>query len=368
MGKLLTDALNIRTEIAKWLLKERLPDWDLALVVATEIHSATEGLWFGVDEDHPLYNLQSAMVANDGLKSTYKAADRLVGNLVDSFPDAQIIIFSLGGMGPNQADIPGMVLLPELLYRKKFNKPLFEARKVWEYAINGIATLSSNESWAKEIKKQYAIQKQHPDHSDNYLQQIKNYIFNKLTKHGKQKSERDSKYHSLSLNWMPAMYYSSYWKDMDVFALPSFNTGRIRINLKGRERSGKIPLKRYYQFVENLKKYLLKCQSSDGGSIIKHIDTTVCKNPLELDPSDADLIIEWDGINQVIHHPETGTIGPVPYRRTGGHFEKSGITYIYNTNLSNGYHGLRSAYDIIPTIITLMGESIPPGLSGISLF
>ena len=367
MGKLLSDAADVRTQATRWLLKERLPDWDLALVVATEIHSATEGLWFGVDEEHPLNRLESAMAAKDGLRSVYKAVDHLVGNLVEIFPDAQIIIFSLGGMGPNRADIPGMILLPELLYRKSFRKPLLEPRKDWEYTNNGIANLMSDESWSEAIEKQYAVKEKVPDYCNNFPEKIKNSFLRKIIKHRKHESKPESKYYNLSLNWMPAMYYSPYWKYMDAFALPSFNAGRIRINLKGRERNGRIPIKRYYQFVENLKEYLLHCQTSNGESVIRSIDTTNCINPLELDPSDADLIVDWNGINQEIFHPETGAIGPVPFRRTGGHLEKSGITYIYNTNTPDGYYGLRSAYDIVPTIFTMMEESIPPAICGTSL-
>ena len=367
MGELLTDALKVRTKAASWLLKERLPDWELAMVVATEIHSATEGLWFGVDEEHPLNKLESAMEAKEGLRSVYKAADRLVGNLVEIFPDAQIIIFSLGGMGPNRADIPGMILLPELLYRKRFKKPFLEPRKDWNNANNDIASLKPNESWSEAIEKQYAVKDMFPNYRNNWPNRIKDHIFEKMIKFRKQENKPERKFYSLSLNWMPAMYYSPCWKYMDAFALPSFNTGRIRINLKGRERKGRIPVKQYYHFVENLKEYLMNCQTLDGNPVIQSIFTTDCADPMELDTSDADLMIDWKGINQGIFHPETGTIGPVPFRRTGGHLEKSGITYIYNTNTPDGYYGLRSAYDIVPTIFTMMEESIPTAICGTSL-
>ena len=33
----------------RWLATERLPDWDLFLAVAGEVHGAIEGLWHGVD-------------------------------------------------------------------------------------------------------------------------------------------------------------------------------------------------------------------------------------------------------------------------------------------------------------------------------
>ena len=48
-GMALTRAVEIRSAAARWLLSEKLPDWDLAVIVVSEAHSATEPLWHGVD-------------------------------------------------------------------------------------------------------------------------------------------------------------------------------------------------------------------------------------------------------------------------------------------------------------------------------
>src|SRR5207253_6969262 len=45
LGCALAHAAEVRAEAATWLLGERLPDWDLAMVVVSEPHSATEALW-----------------------------------------------------------------------------------------------------------------------------------------------------------------------------------------------------------------------------------------------------------------------------------------------------------------------------------
>ncbi len=60
MGQLLAESVAQRALAARWLLGERLPDWDLALVVVSEAHSAIEGLWHGIDPNHPLHQLPSA--------------------------------------------------------------------------------------------------------------------------------------------------------------------------------------------------------------------------------------------------------------------------------------------------------------------
>jgi hypothetical protein len=45
------------------------------------------------------------------------------------------------GMGENRSDVPGMVLLPELLYRHAFSRPFFEQQNSWTRAANGLPIL-----------------------------------------------------------------------------------------------------------------------------------------------------------------------------------------------------------------------------------
>ena len=68
MGDALVRAVDVRAAVGSWLLAERLPEWDLALVVVSELHSALEGLWHGVDPSHPLHALPSAGPARDGVE------------------------------------------------------------------------------------------------------------------------------------------------------------------------------------------------------------------------------------------------------------------------------------------------------------
>ena len=60
MGAALVRGLGARREAARWLLAERIADWDLAIVVAGEPHSAAEAFWHGIDPTHPLHGHPSA--------------------------------------------------------------------------------------------------------------------------------------------------------------------------------------------------------------------------------------------------------------------------------------------------------------------
>ena len=63
--------------------------------------------------------------------SVYRAVDRLIGALADEFPDVTMVVFSMGGMGPNTSDVPSMLMLPELAYRHAFGRPLFRQPGAW---------------------------------------------------------------------------------------------------------------------------------------------------------------------------------------------------------------------------------------------
>src|SRR5262245_50518169 len=131
MRHALAQAVALRARAARWLLCERLQDWDLWIVVVSEPHSAIEGLWHGVDETHPLYRLPSATAARDGLIAVYRAVDQLVAELTTAFADDAIVVFSMGGMGPNRSDVESMALLPELLYRNAFRRPHLRQADAW---------------------------------------------------------------------------------------------------------------------------------------------------------------------------------------------------------------------------------------------
>ena len=106
-----------------------------------------QGLWHGVDRHHPLYKHPSAAEAARGLIALHRALDRMVGDLVQDAGDAAVVAFTMGGMGPNHSDVQSMVLLPELLYRHAFGRPLLTVPSAWTRAPNEPPLLGEDESW-----------------------------------------------------------------------------------------------------------------------------------------------------------------------------------------------------------------------------
>src|SRR5262249_27352165 len=149
MGEALTRGLDVRTRAARWVATERLPDWDLFLAVEGEAHGAMEGLWHGVDPAHPLHAHASAPAAGRALTEVHRAVDRLVGDLASAAPDAAIVAFTMGGMGPNHSDVQSMVLLSELLYRHAFGQPLLAVPRPWAAAPGSLPDLDGAEDWSR---------------------------------------------------------------------------------------------------------------------------------------------------------------------------------------------------------------------------
>jgi predicted AlkP superfamily phosphohydrolase/phosphomutase len=359
MADALVRAVDARTEVSHWLLAERLPEWDLALVVASEPHSALEALWHGIDPGHPLHGLPSAGAARDGVLGVYEAVDRLVGELGRAFPDVQLVVFSMHGMGPNRSDLQSMLLLPELLHRQRFGSPCFVPRSDW-VTSDGVPRLGADERWSTAILACLSGVEDGPG------ERLRHRARRALARLGSRARSREPAGQRLA--WMPAAHYRRFWSGMEAFALPSFYDGRVRINLAGRERAGRVAARDYAAECDRVADLVSECRDARSGEpVVSRIERPVHGDPLRAGPTAADLIFTWRGAPNAFQHPRLGLIGPAPYRRTGGHTGGLGLAYLSSPHVSPGEYGVRSAFDVVPTLLALCGAEAPEGISGESL-
>lgn len=336
MADALIAAVEARARIGLWLLKERLPEWDLGLLVVSEFHSAIEALWHGWDEAHPLHNLPSAAPARAGIVGVYEAFDRMLGAYRAALPEVELVLFSMHGMGANDSDVPTMLLLPELLYRWNFGAPLYRRRDDWAVAPGASPMLGPKESWSRAVRNCIPI------------------AFDP--------AER------CKIDWMPASLYRRFWPEMRAFALPSYYDGRLRINLKGREAHGLVDPAEYAATLDEICALLDACRNPrDGAPVVRGLQRQVADDPLKADPTQADLVVLWQGAPLAFFHESLGLIGPAPYRRTGGHSGGHGIAYLTSERMRRGGHAVASSFDVMPTVVDLLGLPVPAGLSGRSL-
>jgi predicted AlkP superfamily phosphohydrolase/phosphomutase len=155
---------------------------------------------------------------------------------------------------------------------------------------------------------------------------------------------------------------------MPAFALPSFYDGRIRVNLKGRERHGLVEPSRYEETRSELETLLRECRDPRTGEpVVGFVERPATRDPLAMNGSEADLVVVWRGVAAALEHPRLGRIGPVPLRRTGGHTGPHGVAWVAAPEVPPGERGERSSFDVVPTIARLLGADPPAHVSGTSL-
>jgi predicted AlkP superfamily phosphohydrolase/phosphomutase len=362
MGDALVRAVEQRSRMTEWLLADRLPDWDLAIVVVSELHSVTEGLWHGIDASHPLHRHASAPAAAEGMRGVYKAVDRMIGDLAAAFDGAGLVVFNMHGMGPNQSDIPGMVLLPELLYRRAFGTPFFQGPEAWATAPDGVPEPAESDEWLIETPDTSDVIDRMISFADRQVPRpIRNLIQIDAWKSWQQRRS--------PLPWMPAARYRPFWRRMPAFALPSYYDGSIRINLARRERAGIVPIHAYESECQKIVDALESCRDPfTGAAVVDEITSYGDNDPLALHQTQGDLIVVWKGAPLAFEHPDYGRIGPVPYRRTGGHTGSQGMAYIKSNGLAPGDYGMRSSFDVVPTLFELLHQPVPAEITGSRLF
>jgi predicted AlkP superfamily phosphohydrolase/phosphomutase len=349
-GEALARAVEQRAAITRWLLTQRLTNWDLALVVMSEFHSIIEPMWHGLDPHHALHTHPSAEASDAAVRKVYRSADKFFAMLTDLHPDASIVAFSMHGMGPNHADVPSMLLLPELLYRRRFGRSLFQPLPSWE---NGNPPLlEPDQVWEPTVLSCLCHSRHGKFAALRRLLGIADQIA--------------SPTHNLA--WMPTSHYARYWPRMDAFALPSFYDGRIRINLRGREGRGNVIEKTYDKICDQLETMLKDCRDAITGEYaVRQVMRRSFNEAIALNTTESDIHVVWNGPSLGLNHPKFGRIGPAPIRRTGGHTGGHGIAYIRDSRLRKGSSCTRSSFDVVPTILSILGLEKPSHFSGRSI-
>jgi len=369
MGEHLVAGVDARREAAGWLLAERLPDWELAIVVVAELHSAIEGLWHGVDADHPLHSHPSAPAAGEALRAIHVAVDRLVGDLTRRLQPDVVVVFSMGGMGPNHADVQSMVLLPELLHRWNGGAPALVVPAEWSADPTCVPGLEGGPTaWSPEWFRKRTIGTARP------AERISKVAAERLPQ-SLVRAIRARRHHNaphartrpgfLPLGWQPATWYRHRWPSMEAFAIPSYYDGRIRLNLRGREADGIVDVADYDAVCDRLITMLGQCvDPRTGRPSVAAIERLGAVDPMAVGSSGCDLAVIWNGADNAIVHPDLGLVGPVPFRRTGGHTGRYGSLLLVGEGVRVGDAGIASAFDVAPTLLDLINASTPDVISG----
>lgn len=351
----------------------RTERWDLFLAVFGEIHSVSHYLWHTSQPSHPLYERFRDVFDSDQILAVAKTVDSAVGSvLAAASPDAHILVFSQEGMVSNAGDIPGALFLPELLYRYSF--PGRRGIDPDPYAMSErnetpppLILTPTSRAWHREA---WALK-----HDDNGLRRFLRrslpievgWLVEKIM------GSPPGPDHPLEFDvkYQPAIWYSRYWPKMKAFALPSVSQhGKIRINLRERERNGIVEPDTYDVICTEITQHLRAIRNARTGEplvrdVVRENDIAERPNP---GGAFADLIVHWHTTpTDVFDSPTFGRFGPVQYMRTGGHVEQ-GFVVVAGPDIAPGSRFAGGhVVDLAPTVLGLMGAQLPGYLDGRSL-
>lgn len=336
-------------------------DWDVFLTTYGETHSAGHGFWHFSDPEHPLYPFYA--VDGDPMLEVYEAVDESVAELVAAAPaDATIAIFAQEGMKSNCADMPSWLFLPELLYRYSFNgeaalalgdaespPPPLKRQKEQEW-MRAVWSLREGYGLLPALDRVLPLGVTH---------RLRSFL-----------KDRDGRLiHPLDagkFQYMPPMWYQKAWPKMKAFALPTFSDGYVRVNVKGREKSGIVDPASFASTLDEIEGLIRDLRDPRSGKpVAKEIIRT--RQNAEDDASVyADIIVMWDPQpTDVVDSTAYGRIGPAPFRRSGDHYSE-GFYFLAGPDVRPGKLKDARLVDFAPTVCELLGAPLQNHFDGSS--
>lgn len=366
----LLEGIERRGNIAKELLRRE--KWDLFLTVFGEIHVAGHYFWHLSQPEHPLFGWYKDMFDSDPLLEVFKAVDRAIGDILLEAPsDARVMILSANGMEADKNDLPGKLFTAELMYRYSFPGQ-------YGFTPNGgkgsgpvapVIWRPKSLGWVRDVWGRRA--------DSNPVRRLLRKTLLIEWSHALEKllgtpAGPQYPYASHVTYFLPSGWYSPLWPKMPAYALPNEAAdGCVRINLRGREAQGVVEPGSYKRICDEISDHFYRLTNPrTGKSVVERVVRTR-QDPFADDSRlpDADLLVQWsdNGPFDVVESPSLGRVGPVSYRRSGGH-NHSAFVLIKGPGIA-AHSDLTGArpLDTTPTLLDLMGARIPDYCQGRSL-
>jgi predicted AlkP superfamily phosphohydrolase/phosphomutase len=159
------------------------------------------------------------------------------------------------------------------------------------------------------------------------------------------------------------------WQKTSAFAIPSFYTSFVRINLRGREPQGIVePGTEYETVLDRLEADLTQLvDPQTGGSVVNQVKRTIDVFGGGLPVTLPDLFVEWKPGHsmQRVVHPKCDLVQTrQEFFRVSDHSDHGFLAAAGPSIRGRGALGDVSLLDLAPTFLSLMGESQPEKLKG----
>jgi len=336
----LLKGIDDRTRIIKHLLET--DSHDVMVCNFAEPHWAGHIFWHIHDKGHPQHDAEIRAHCGDVMLDTYRACDRAVGDLIEAFPNANILVLSNIGMGTHAG---GDMMVPEVLDKLGMSG---EPRT----SIGAKSTIRDLVFGGRG--GQLALQ-----HTENLIG-VQNIAHLKRLLPERLWDQWSRRFLDLG----------NAWESSRAFQLPADNSTLIRINLKGREPKGRVqPGDDYNRLCEDLAQAFGALVEPTTGQpavdrVIK-LRATLSGDRIDHLP---DLAVVWNNLGVPIEALESPRIGrialPAHNKRPGGHWHEgfllaNGPRFRHGVTLDNA-----DLMDIAPTIMALYGLETPSIMDG----
>lgn len=305
----------------------RSQDWNLFLAHNFTVHNAGHRLWSAVNVSESLTDAERDEL-NGALRRVYIACDEAIGAIVDAAGrDTHVLVFSLHGMGVNHSRTSAF---PEMLRR------IVDGRPSSPGVIKRLRALIP-QGWRHKVKSHLPFRMRR----------------------------------GLTSYWRMSEYS---WETTRAFSLLSDTEAWVRINLKGREARGIVEPGEDYetlcrQITDGLKTFV---DADTGEPVVRDVvragDVFTGGRVEDL----PDLIVRWieapAAQHRAIVSPQFGSIpwptpGQNPEGRSGNH-RSQGMLIAAGPGVKPGAINNATILDLAPTILSLVGQPIPPEMEG----
>jgi predicted AlkP superfamily phosphohydrolase/phosphomutase len=334
--------LDLKIATARYLMQNR--EWDFLIAVLIETDQVQHYFWHLMDQGHPEYDAEAAGKYGDAIFNIYQKCDKALADFMEYIDDdTTLFVMSDHGSGMNHG---GVQYLPLWLKQMGLTKDQ-EASSSNPIKIPGLWLKHQFKVLLKEVynlmNKRLSIKQK------GYL----NVIFPNL------RDKVEAAWRFSACDWSKTRVYFHY---------------EPRINLKGREPFGIVsPGAEYEALRDYLIEKLYECKDVKTGQRV--VEKVYKREEAFHGPQEdnaPDLIIQWkedvvisglkckgeDGKEVVV------TDKFVDDPRTGNHTAR-GIFLAFGKNIKKGIEiDEANIIDIAPTILYLMGASVPKVMDG----
>lgn len=304
----------------------RADDWDLFLAVFGEAHCAGHHWWHLHDPGHPAHDAALNCALGEPLKSTYRALDAAIGELIaGAGAGTRVMVFSSHGMGRQNNE---SVVLDEILRR-----------------LQAPRAATAPSAFSRLKRAWYLL----PEsvRSARPLRRLKRRLQRPLQA-------------SLLVRERQARR---------CFTIPhNAHAGAIRINRAGREAHGVVqPGAEYQALCEELRQELMALTCGDSGEPVVE-EVIVTSERFEGPHLDElpDLLVEWRRARPVsrIVSPRIGTVQVPPVGGRSGDHTREGLLLASGPGLERASLARTLPVEDVPATVTALLGVKPQGFEG----